>query len=197
MKRITFTALITTLLFSIQTQAQVQRGTTVVEPYYGYSLFSTAILEAYESTSSTNTSYKNFGPVGLRVEYFVSDLIGLGFDVNYKSLELTDDYISGTNTYTQTISSTQIRAMYRMNFHVVRTKMVDYYLGTGLGYKSNKWDFKDTNPTVNSIDYDAIFPIAFRMSTGVRVFFTENIGANFEIGVGGGSFATAGLTFKY
>jgi opacity protein-like surface antigen len=134
--------------------------------------------------------------MGLRLEYFVSDLIGLGVDVNYKSIELTDDYLSGTNTYTQTISSKQLRVMARLNFHFVRTEMVDFYAGTGVGYKSNSWEFSDTNPNSIDTEFDALIPVAFRMSTGVRVFFTENIGANVELGLAGGSFATAGLTFK-
>jgi len=86
--------------------------------------------------------------------------------------------------------------MGRLNLHFVRTKTVDFYAGTGIGYKSNSWKFTTTDPYGTESDYDAIIPMAFRMSTGVRVFFTNNLGVNFELGIAGGSFATAGLTLK-
>lgn len=198
MKRI-FTigiAVIALSLFSTKAQAQVEKGSIIIEPYYGYSLFSTAIMESYERSDAPSSSYKGLGPMGIRFEYFVSDLIGLGIDANYKSLELSQDYLSDANTYTETFTSKQIRVMARMNFHFVRTEKVDFYAGYGIGYKSNSWGFTDTNPNSIHTDFDALIPVAFRMSTGVRYFFTDNIGANLEIGFAGGSLATAGITIK-
>ena len=131
------------------------------------------------------------------LDLLVSDLIGLGVDANYRSSEFSQKYddVSGDPQESK-YSVAQTRIMGRMNFHVATTETVDYYFGFGLGYKLSDRTFESTELGATSYDFPSI-PVAFRLSTGLRYFFTENVGAHFEVGVGGGSIATGGLTLKF
>lgn len=188
-------AIIVLSIFSVESKAQIGKGSTMVDVYYGYSLAG-SVWKLAEIDDAINTNYTGVGPVGIRFEYMVSDLIGLGIDANYRSNEFSQTYDYSGTTYEDTYSAKQTRIMGRMNFHVATTEVVDYYFGFGLGYKLSDRSFESTDLNAISVDFPSV-PVAFRMSTGLRYFFTDNIGAHFEVGIGGGSIATGGLSFKF
>jgi len=193
--KIKFATLITIFsfcLFTNHTHAQIEKGSMIIEPFYGYSL-SGGILKLYETSDATNTTVKHLGPMGFRFEYMVSDLIGLGIDAVYKKSEISYNIDNYSESYT--IPKTFIMA--RMNFHFVRTETVDYYFGYGIGYKMGSYTFESDDPNAVEVSSDVLIPIAFRVSTGFRYFFTEMIGASVELGIGGGSLATFGTVFKF
>jgi len=205
MKKI-FTIIFIALSFGIysnKANAQVEKGTIILEPFYGFSL-SSGTKALYEVDGANSTSYSQLGPMGLRFEYMLSDLIGLGLDVNYKKSVISSDYTSSyydnnnyvTGNFTDTYTVPKTWIMARMNFHFVKTESIDFYAGYGIGYKMGSYSFKSTYPNSTPANIKVLIPIAFRMSTGFRYFFTDNIGASVELGFGGGSVATAGLTIK-
>ena len=57
----------------------VQKGTIIIEPWYGGPLFGKAIY-SNGSDSLTNFTYNGLGPVGASVEYMLADNVGLGID---------------------------------------------------------------------------------------------------------------------
>ncbi len=73
---------------------------------------------------------------------------------------------------------------------------VDYYMGYGIGYKMSDKSTISDDPDDTNIDWPTFFPVAFRVSTGVRVFITDYLGLHADVGIGGGSFFNGGLTFK-
>jgi len=200
MKKI-FTTIIIALTFGIfsnKVNAQVEQGNIIIEPYYGFSL-SNAYLKSLETNSVYDVSSKttNIGPFGFRGEFLVSDLIGVGVDINYRKSTFTGEYTSNSNVYSDTYTVTQTRLMARMNFHFIHDGSIDFYSGLGIGYKMSPREFSSTDPYATPESYDAILPIAFRMSAGFRYFFIDNLGVGAEVGIGGGSFANIGITAKF
>lgn len=183
-------------LFSNQVNAQVEKGTIILEPFYGYSL-SGGTMKLINTEGSLNNSFSQLGPMGLRFEFMVSDLIGLGVDAVHKKSEISTEWETYSSTYTNTNTITKTFIMARMNFHFVRTEAVDFYAGYGIGYKMGGYKFESTLEGNTEPEFDVLIPVAFRVSTGVRYFFTENIGAGVELGFGGGSVASASLAFKF
>jgi hypothetical protein len=181
---------------SVESKAQVGEGSVLFDAYYGYSL-STSFWKAFEIDGASGSNYSIVGPAGVRFEFMVSDVIGLGIDANFRDSEFSQTYESSGTNYETTYSVTQTRIMGRMNFHVATTEAVDYYFGFGLGYKSSDRSVESTEANFeDTVDFPSI-PVAFRISTGLRYFFTDNVGAHFEVGIGGGSLATGGLSFKF
>jgi len=44
---------------------------------------------------------------------------------------------------------------------------------------------------------DALVPISLRIAVGTRIYFTENIGMNIELGLLGGSILQGGISVKF
>ena len=92
--------------------------------------------------------------------------------------------------------------MARLNYHFVSTDVVDAYVGFGAGYKHKKTTFSSDDPVngPTSIDgglFDGLIPVTARIALGARFFFTENIGVNMELGLGGGPLLSGGVALKF
>lgn len=205
MKKVFFAfALMGAALFGGNTaSAQVEEGDFLIDPYIG--------VPTGNVWWQTLTSEENFETRGLpisyggRFEYMVADNFGLGVDVNYvvTGYEYTwvdYNYDATTGLYSDAqygYTAKKLRAMLRFNYHFVQTDMVDVYLGIGGGYKSAKRTFDIDGIDDASITIPTLLPIAFRVAVGGRIYFTDNIGANFEFGAGGGGIMQLGLALKF
>ncbi len=193
-----FSIVMVIFLFSLypnQTEAQIAKGSIVVEGYYGYSIASA--MDIIYLQVIDNNSIKRLGPLGLRFEYMFSDVVGVGLDGSYYQLIVNNSNMSIANQEDLFFLS-KTRIMMRMNFHFVNHKSFDAYAGYGIGYKHTKY-FSDESIIGNNLVpiWSILVPVAFRISSGVRYFFTENIGIHAEAGIGGGSVVTAGLSYKF
>ena len=189
--------------------AQVEEGNVIIDLYYGYpnssktfwSVFETASVEGYKSTG--------IGPLGARFEYMIADNLGVGIEGNYVaggatytetfSVYNSTDDIWEDQTYNYELSTTKIRVMARMNYHFVTTDVVDAYVGFGAGYKHKKTTWTTEDPNFDS-EFESglnLVPVAVRIAVGSRFFFTENIGVNMELGLGGGPLVAGGLSVKF
>lgn len=181
------------------TNAQIEKGNVLFEGYYGYSL-AKGFWRSMEREDAFDLKYSGIGPVGGRFEYRAAEKLSLGIDFNYRSFEFSQDYYGGLDEqeiYTVKYTSEQLRVMARMNFHYINEDKIDYYMGWGVGYKYSVKEFSDNNPNPSfEVEWPSFFPVAFRVSTGVRYFVNENFGLHGEIGVGGGSFFNGGITYK-
>jgi hypothetical protein len=202
MKKI-FTILFgTALLATTNVKAQaVEQGSVIIDAYYGLFSISNSTFKALSDNSTT--TFRGIGPIGGRVEYMVSEKIGIGVDghVQNLSLEWTDnitDTITGnSNNYSYKIFRQTLRIMPRINIHFGGSDNFDGYFGIAAGYRSNKWGYESTDPDyTGSSTSVTLVPVALRFAVGGRYFFTPNIGLNGEIGLGGGTIIHAGLTFK-
>jgi len=209
------TLLVATILISFgfnnKAAAQVEEGSILIDTYYGFPNFGKNLWSILENDSTQNTKATGIGPLGFRFEYMIADNLGVGFDFNYldngfKYEETFTSYNSTTmtyetNTYEYQYKKTKMRFMARLHYHFVVTDVVDAYVGFGAGYKHkiNKFESNDPNASEETLEslFNGAIPVSARICIGTRFFFTENIGINLEMGVGGGPLLSAGVSFKF
>ncbi|MBL4577297.1 MAG: outer membrane beta-barrel protein [Flavobacteriales bacterium] len=166
----------------------VERGTVIIDPYYGFPLSGKAILDLI--FSPIDVSISGVGPTGGRVEYMLADRFGIGVDYIYKQIQgewSGVDSLSG-NTYNYTGTVTRTRIHLRFNFHLLTsTEELDLYVGIGSGTNNRKITLasKDDPRTKLTWNNVTLLPFSARAAFGMRYYFTNNIGINAEIGIGG------------
>jgi len=185
----------------------VEQGNMLLSAQYGYpNLFNLVLKAAYETSGYNGLEIGGIGPVGAQFEYMVADKIGFGLKFNYTSSHV--GYTENTVVYDQNGNPTtsmydyklkfnRIRVMPRFALHFGNSSNFDGYFGVSAGYSSFKVSYESNDP-----DYDGDIaisnpiPVGFRLDVGGNYFFTDFLGINFELGIGGGPILNAGLTFK-
>ena len=170
----------------------------MADVYYGFITLAGPLLRLVGAASGANTTF--IGPIGLRGEYMVSDVVGVGGDLQFSSYTLSwtetiyDFYGLSSTTYSYKINWTRIRAMARVAFHFAVSRAVDPYFAVSGGFRIESFSTETDDP-----DYDVgiagVGP-AVRFALGTRFFFTPNIGAFAELGVFGGGLFHVGLSAK-
>ncbi len=166
----------------------VEQGTILIDAFYGAPYFNGSLIKAaYDSTGTTAHNYNQFGA---KVEYLVNDKLGLGIEGTYALA--TVDY-RGNDLKYYTAGMSKYRVLAKMNYHFATGAHIDPYLTWGVGYKSTKIY---TNEPGGPKDINVnLIPLAFRAGIGMRYFFTDAIGVNAEVGLGG-PMVQAGLSLK-
>ena len=176
----------------------VSEGSFVMDAYYGFFTLAGTLVKAVGAGSGANTVI--IGPIGLRGEYMLSNVLGVGGDLQFSSYTLSwtervyDIYGVSYTTYSYKINWTRIRAMARVAYHFAVSRAVDPYLAVSGGLR-----IESVSAETNDPDYDAgIAGVgqAVRFALGTRFFFTPNIGAFAELGVFGGGLFHVGLSAK-
>lgn len=174
----------------------VDEGNILIDASYGWpnlwtSFFKTAVTDA----SSTNVKVGSLGPISAQFEYMVSEKMGVGLVFGYSTSSVSfDDVDSG---YYYDLSVTRIRIMPKFSIHFGQSDVFDPYFLLAAGYASKNYKFESDEPGYDGFSVDGISPIAFRVGFGGRYYFTDAIGAKFEIGLGGGGLLEFGLTAKF
>ena len=193
-------------------QSPVGEGNFIIDPYAGIPNWANSILYSnYDGTNSSVSNYKVVGGMlsyGGRLEYMIADNFGVGADVNYEVSGFEYDYVDSTYnagsgtystaTYHDKYAAKKLRIMARLNYHFVQNDRVDAYTGFAGGYRNVNRSWESSNP--NSVDDETnttLIPVAIRLAIGTRVYFTENIGAHVELGLGGGAIFQFGLSAKF
>lgn len=199
---IAFLVIVLTPSFS-RAQA-TEQGNAVFDINYGFPNFYTSVLKSLyiDSGSDENVEIGGVGPLDIRGEYFVSDHIAIGLEFNYVSSKVSyeeqgTDGNGNPQTYSYDVKSNKYRIMPKFSFHYGHVDDFDFYSSVAAGYRR-------VIVTTNTNDPDYVFPdelqnlipIAFRIASGGRYFFTDNIGLNLEIGIGGGALINGGLSIK-
>ena len=94
----------------------------------------------------------------------------------------------------------RVRAQLRFNYHFnITNPALDSYIGVGAGTNNrfratleNGVDITDNDGLSNF----TLLPFSLRIAAGLRYYFTDNIGLNTEIGLGG-PIVSAGLSIKF
>jgi opacity protein-like surface antigen len=195
-------AMIATIGFNNTAVAQVEQGNVIIDAYYGYPNFGKSLADGVNTASSTVT-VGGIGPAGLRVEYMLADNFGLGVDFIYNSttLSFTSDSLNSDGTlarsYDVKSSMQRIRVMLRANYHFVQTDVLDAYVGFGAGTNNRIWGVDTDFPNYEDTSIGATAsPVSARIALGTRFYFTDNIGMNVELGLGG-PLLSAGLSLKF
>lgn len=183
-----------------------EEGKHYVSLGYGYQAVGVrTIFKTFDSYAGF--SVKGFGPVLAKYEYGVSDNVGIGVSLGYNTTDIswnregeelnneTGEYEK--RTYKTGYKHSKLTAVARVNFHLAKHETIDPYIGLGFGFKSNQFNLSTNDPEFSetSLDFRGI-PIAMSASFGCRFYFTENIGAFIELGMGHG-FAQGGLQMKF
>ncbi len=189
------------LTFGFRANAQaVSEGNFIIDPYYGFPNLAASFIDV---SDIEDVNKVGIGPAGLRAEFMLADKFGLGIDLIYNSLNVNGQ-IDSLNpdgsvyeSYDSKIFMRRFRPQVRMNYHFVATNELDVYTGVGVGL-----NFRQLGVTTDYPNYDdasvsgALIPVSMRLALGMRYYFTENIGANLELGIGGPILST-GLSLKF
>jgi outer membrane protein W len=183
-----------------QTYAQaVEEGNLVFDGYYGFpNLYTSVFKAAYANTGSElDLNVGGAGPFGLRFEYLITDKIGLGLDIGISSSFVSwkeEDFSNDLVSYDY--STRKIGALVCFNYHFLDNDKFDLFSTVGVGYSSRSFNFSSTDSYYEPITVSSIIPVGFKGGLGMRYFFTDNIGANLQLGFGHGGILNGGLTFK-
>jgi len=186
----------------------VEQGNIMVTPQYGWpNIFNMVIKTEYSNSGYTGLDVGGLGPVGLQFEFMVSDKIGVGLKSNYSSTSIAYDenttiYDSFGNpsisSYNYKIKISRFRIMPRFAIHFGNSSNFDAYFGVAAGYSSFKVSYESNDP-----DYDGDLsvsnpiPVGVRFDIGGNYFFTDFLGINFELGLGGGPVLNGGVVLKF
>ncbi len=206
MKKLHVLFVLSLILFSsvsLFSQA-VEQGTTLVDVYYGWpNLWTNTAKTALTDANSVDVKVGSMGPLGGRIEYMVSDKVGMGLDINYANTsvkwnEATVDGNGNNVTYNYDFSIPRFRALACFNLHFGASDKFDAYWKIGAGYSNLSWNYSTNDPDYGNDSFSFNYvPFALRTGIGGRFFFTENFGAIIELGVGGGPLMAFGLSAKF
>lgn len=186
--------LTTTLLLSSTSFAQyssslnncVEQGKTIVDAFYGFPYLGILLLEPLKSGKIHNSNH-----LGGRVEYMISDNVGLGIESTYAKASVRKSYRSGRNILFYNEEIVKFRMLAKINIHFATTENIDPYCNFGAGLKlTNIYEVGKDHLTTELI------PIAIRFGVGMRYFFNDHVGFNIEVGIGG-PVMQGGLSFKF
>lgn len=193
-------------------QTPTGQGNFIIDPYVGIPNWANSILYSnYEGSDASVANYKTNGGMlsyGGRLEYMIADNFGVGADVNYEVSGFNYDYTDSlwdsgsgtysTSTYNYDYKAKKLRVMARLNYHFVQNERVDAYTGFAGGYRNVNRSVSSTNPSFEDDETNTtLIPVAIRVAIGTRVYFTDNIGAHVELGIGGGAIFQFGISAKF
>lgn len=179
-----------------------EQGAKVATLYYGWPNIIGYLFTTYQVYD--NYSAYAIGPVGGKFEYGITDKIGLGFTANYLGTGLSYN-ITGYNdqlnlvTYTESLKYNSFSLNLRFNYHIFTNDMIDYYVGMGPGYSYKSIKYASTDPDWvegEGLLTLSLLPVSFEVTTGLRVYFTPQIGAFTEVGISKG-YIQGGLVAKF
>jgi opacity protein-like surface antigen len=187
----------------------IEKGKFVIDAFYGMPYLTGSVIKTVldNSTGSTVASISNLNHIGGKFEYMINDNIGLGLEYTYAAVSAKYNYVRNYTNNNQNFTVlesynaklTKQRLLVRVNFHFNTTEKLDVYGTAGLGYKKSQLKTDNLYNTLEVISFNTsinLVPISIRGGIGMRYFFTQNIGINAELGIGG-PLIQAGLTGKF
>ena len=188
MKKLILAATIGFMSFGSQAQS-FQKNDLILSGGLGRSIFSTASWSTYQTIPSFRSTFLQ--PITLKAEFAITDEIGLGFSTVYSAATARWD----DNTYSYESSYNKLSITPRLNIHFLRKKVVDMYIGGGIGYKTGEYRFKSTDPAFSPSSSLGVIPISLEASLGIRAYITPDLGAFAEFGAGHG-YLQFGVVYK-
>ena len=180
-----------------------QQGQIFFNPYFGLPNTLSAGIDLNDKlsiSSKTNEKIQSIGPLGLLISYMISEDIGIRLDFNYSSCNKSFDYVNSldmdSTSYNMDASRTIIRVMARVDYHLHINDKLEGYIGIGAGYRDPNNNYSSTDPFYTELMNIEENNFAFRLSGGLNIFVTDQIGINSEFGIGGGGLLRLGLFYK-
>lgn len=197
MKKITLLLALSAIIFnSSKGFAQAaQQGNIVFNPFYGSPSIGTMLLKSvFSEAGGSEADFSYLGPVGLNIEYFISDNISVGLEGSYTNISLE----SNVDGIQDKLLLQTTRVYPKFNFHFKTSEKVDPYFSIGGGFKQSniKYTTNDPESEADQESFTPLIPFAFRTALGLRYYVNEHIGFSGEFGFGGGSLFAGGLVIK-
>jgi hypothetical protein len=186
-------------LIGAYAQVGVSEGDIHIDAYYGVSAFGNRLTGSINN--SENFKASSIGPLGGRVEYMISDKLGIGVDFIYKNSNFSWFQTDSATAISEAhkLTTTRLRPQLRFNLHMPSSnESLDTYFGFGIGLNIRKANYLINGVSQTSdlpLPNFALIPFSARAAFGIRYFFIPNLGANVEIGIGG-PIISGGLTVK-
>ena len=164
---------------------------------YGAGNFAQSIMEDAIYNDNT-TTFKSLGPLFVKYEYAIDPHVGIG--VNFAYMKNTISGLNDQNAKAE-LSRSTYSILARVNFHMGESKVVDPYIGIGIGVRQVNWEYKDgDNDPNNDGDFwddelTDLFPLGMDLTIGVRVHPVPEVGFYLEIGAAKG-IIQGGLSFN-
>lgn len=200
MEKVTLKFLATLVcFFTLSVKAQsIKKGDIVINPYIGFPRFRELYYVSNSYSTNNNGDYFSFVGeekkgtlLGLRTEYLFTDKFGIGFDFIYKSFRLvgTTKHFNPNGIdemyYTEAFMS-RIRFQLKCNYHFIHDESVDTYCGIGIGTNHTIYSGIKNIPNFDIYKTNRMdFLFSFRAAGGTTYYFTDDIGFNAEVGLGG------------
>lgn len=162
---------------------------------YGFGIFYT-----YHSSSWFNSGH-NYpygidesnasptGPVYGKFDYGVTEDFSIGINLAFLEYTFKDSYSEyDPNSYLmvqydRTATFTTFSGLLHANWHFGKSEKIDPYFGLGLGYRSDNWTFTSNGLQQFTDYYYQNFPLGFETTFGIRMKFSEHVGAYVEVGL--------------
>lgn len=204
MKKILLCLIVSGMLFSNAINAQREQNQIVVSTGLGYSI-GQAILKGLLNTTlevgGTNT-VKAIPIINVMADYGITENFSLGVAYSFNKFSWSDSNIDTSGLITSVeASAARHNIGVRPLFHFGNNEKVDLYTGARLGTSIWKVSGGVSDSQGNSAGASTSIPLGVmtvQALFGVRAYFTEVIGANFEIGIGNAPyFVAGGVSFKF
>ncbi len=203
MKKLLLCFIASGMLFSNSINAQREQNQVVVSAGMGYSIGQAifkGILNAIEA-GGTNT-VSSIPIINVMVDYGITENFSLGAAYSFNSFSWSDSSIDPSGVITSVdLSAARHNIGLRPLFHFGNNEKVDLYTGARLG--TSIWSLSGSATDSQGNDTGASTDIPAGVVTvqalfGVRTYFTDVIGANFEVGIGNAPyFVAGGLSLKF
>jgi hypothetical protein len=131
-----------------------------------------------------NYKIKSTGPINLQYDYVVFKNFSVGAIVSYSQ-------IKGSYNNSGFVFSDQLTiftALARVNYHFIKHKKLDPYLGGGIGYVYSKYQ-----NNLNTKSTNVPGELGYSAQLGINYFILKNFGLFGETGYVGGSFFQIGV----
>ncbi|MFA7274682.1 MAG: hypothetical protein WC044_12510 [Crocinitomicaceae bacterium] len=142
-------------LFITQGNTQVfQKNNVIIDAYYGFPNWFTVLNDnQYNGLSMFPNNVSGVGPLGIRGEFMITDMIGIGLDAGMNQSKIVEEYTyydanSGNNVLGTIESSTQkIGGIFTFNFHPIKAgNKFDLAVTAGLGFGKRTYQTTFSNP---------------------------------------------------
>jgi hypothetical protein len=179
-----------------------------VDVFYGGPNLVTRVVDILNPVGGNESqSISSFGPIGVRADYMLGEIISLGLEVHRSSSfirrTITEE-AGGTSqiVFQDRIAINRTRVYPRLAAHFGKGKL-DVYAQVGMGLAFWSSNYKLERKTSDAYDYVPPLKLkggtllaAFRSSLGFRYMFSRHIGFHGDLGLGG-PFYTLGLSGRF
>lgn len=209
MMKIFLKSLFFVFVFNITTTfSQISsKGNVIIDSYYGFPNGVATLYFLFDnlpySTEMSVQQKSYFGPIGIKGEYLLFDRIGVGVDLCY-SQNIFYNYVynpygDNSTNFENNYLTQKMGGIATFTYHFTEKERFDFFVSGGVGgsyrtFTNKEYDY-DLGTFIKYYD-EPIFDYNGRIGFGMRYFFTQNVGANFNFGIGQGSIINGGISFK-